>query len=165
MTDITITLTKSERRLAEFAAWMFAREARARMDAAAQDKAGRYFKIGDVAKFHRDASEADSLVGKLRNGRAQPTVIVQFDLSTASIEGAIRDKLIAMGWTPPGQAVDSAAWRKVAAEAYREWDGDNDVRVGKLLKAMAEPSFARNYRADIAALHNDSPATGAAPDG
>ena len=34
------------------------------------------------------------------------TVIVQFDLSTASIEGAIRDKLIAMGWTPPRMEAD-----------------------------------------------------------
>jgi hypothetical protein len=99
-----------------------------------------------------------------------PTVTVQFDLGPALVEGAIRDKLIALGWTPPGQGASPAAWRKIAAEAYDEWDRDNDMRVGKLLKAMSESSFAASYRADIAALHTDkmsihSPTTGAAPDG
>lgn len=98
------------------------------------------------------------------------TATVEFDLSAAQVEGAIRDRLIELGWTPPGQGTNPAAWRKIAAEAYREWDADNDPRVGKLLKAMSESSFAASYRADIAALHTDklsihSPATGAAPDG
>lgn len=30
-----------------------------------------------------------------------PTIMMQFDLSPAGVEGAIRDKLIALGWTPP----------------------------------------------------------------
>ena len=72
MTDITITLTESERRLAEFATWNLAREAWARTDAAAQDKAGRYFTIGDAAKFERDARAADALVGKLRAAQVMP---------------------------------------------------------------------------------------------
>jgi hypothetical protein len=43
---------------------------------------------------------------------------------------------------------------KIANEAYDEWDAGNDPRVGKLLRALAEPSFAKDYRADIAALHD-----------
>lgn len=33
----------------------------------------------------------------------QPSVTVRYDLSPAMVEGAIRDRLIAMGWTPPLQ--------------------------------------------------------------
>lgn len=32
------------------------------------------------------------------------TVTVRYDLSPATTEGAIRDKLIEMGWTPPDAA-------------------------------------------------------------
>jgi len=32
----------------------------------------------------------------------EATITVQYDLSPAQIEGAIRDKLITLGWTPPG---------------------------------------------------------------
>jgi hypothetical protein len=31
----------------------------------------------------------------------EPTVTVRYDLSAADAEGAIRDKLIELGWTPP----------------------------------------------------------------
>lgn len=57
------------------------------------------------------------------------------------------------------QAVEAASnsWRKVAAEAFEAWDSDNDSRLGKLLRAMSDPVFARQYRKDIAALH-DMPA-------
>ena len=37
--------------------------------------------------------------------------------------------------------------KAVAAEAYGEWDSDNDPRVGKLLSAMA--GYRPKYRADI----------------
>lgn len=46
-------------------------------------------------------------------------------------------------------------WRKVASEAYAAWDSDHDMRVGKLLRAMADPAFAKVYRSEIAALHVD----------
>ena len=41
--------------------------------------------------------------------------------------------------------------RKVAGEAFEEWDRDNDPRVGKLLRAMSDPTL--NYRADISEIH------------
>ncbi len=41
--------------------------------------------------------------------------------------------------------------KHVAAEAYREWDADNDPRVGKLLAALA--GSMPKYRADIDAIH------------
>ena len=53
-------------------------------------------------------------------------------------------------------AVDDAIGAKLcklAAEIYSEWDEGNDPRVGKMLRALAEPKFAAAYRADIAELH------------
>lgn len=49
------------------------------------------------------------------------TVTVQFDLSAAGIEGAIRDKLIALGWTPP----ESSAYGVLASDgrSLRYWSG------------------------------------------
>lgn len=40
---------------------------------------------------------------------AADTVTVRYDLSPAAIEGAVRDKLIEMGWTPPDAAAPKAA--------------------------------------------------------
>jgi hypothetical protein len=39
----------------------------------------------------------------------------------------------------------------IADECAREWDGDNDMRVGKILLALAGTN--RGYRADIDAIH------------
>lgn len=39
----------------------------------------------------------------------------------------------------------------VAEEAFREWDKDNDPRVGKILLALA--GDAPGYRADIDSIH------------
>lgn len=39
----------------------------------------------------------------------------------------------------------------IAEEAFREWDKDNDPRVGKILLALA--GHAPGYRADIDAIH------------
>lgn len=41
----------------------------------------------------------------------------------------------------------------IAHEAYKAWDSDQDSRVGKILRALADPSFAQQYRADIESLH------------
>lgn len=43
--------------------------------------------------------------------------------------------------------------QSIASEAYDEWDNDNASRVGKILRALADPVFAKSYRADIAELH------------
>lgn len=40
---------------------------------------------------------------------------------------------------------------KVAREAHKEWDADNDPRVGKLLMALA--GYVKGYRADIDGIH------------
>ena len=42
----------------------------------------------------------------------------------------------------------------IAADAYRSWNEDRDMRVGKILKALASPAFAIAYRKDIAELHD-----------
>lgn len=72
--------------------------------------------------------------------------------------------------TPPAAPVaENYAHRlltAIAAEAYREWDADNDMRVGKILRALADPVFAQNYRQDIEELHSrmvSRPAPAAAP--
>lgn len=39
----------------------------------------------------------------------------------------------------------------VAEEAFREWDKDNDPRVGKILLALA--GHAPGYRADVDSIH------------
>lgn len=44
-------------------------------------------------------------------------------------------------------------WHEVAAEALAAWDQDDHSRVSKLLRAMADPEFAKTYRDDIACLH------------
>lgn len=44
-------------------------------------------------------------------------------------------------------------WPEVAVEAFEAWDKDDDARVGKLLRAMADPEFAKAYREDVACLH------------
>ena len=41
---------------------------------------------------------------------------------------------------------------EIAEECAREWDGDNDMRVGKILLALAGAN--RGYRADIDAIHD-----------
>lgn len=41
--------------------------------------------------------------------------------------------------------------RRIALEVFREWDADNDPRVGKILGALAGK---RGYRADIDAIHD-----------
>jgi hypothetical protein len=69
VTMVFVELTERERSLLEFAAWSLAREAWARTNVAAQDREGRYFKIGEVNKFNRDAVDADGLVLKLRAAR------------------------------------------------------------------------------------------------
>ena len=40
---------------------------------------------------------------------------------------------------------------EIAKEAHREWDSDNDHRVGKILMALA--GYRPGYRADIDAIH------------
>jgi len=48
-------------------------------------------------------------------------VTMQYDLSPAEVEGAIRDKLIELGWTPP----ESSAYGVLAADGQglRYWSG------------------------------------------
>lgn len=41
----------------------------------------------------------------------------------------------------------------IATEAYNEWAADNDVRVGKILLALMDPSFGLDYRSDTAEIH------------
>jgi hypothetical protein len=55
---------------------------------------------------------------------------------------------------PDAQPVASVqAWRDVAAEAYEHWDNDREMKVGKILRAMADPDFAKSYGKKYAALH------------
>lgn len=65
----------------------------------------------DVAWCEARAAEALPTVRAALASAAQPalTVTARYDLSPAAIEGAIRDKLIEMGWTPPGVAAPKAA--------------------------------------------------------
>ena len=42
----------------------------------------------------------------------------------------------------------------IAADAYRSWNEDRDMRVGKILHALSSPAFAIDYRKDIAELHD-----------
>lgn len=41
------------------------------------------------------------------------------------------------------------ALHTLAAAAYKAWDADNDVKVGKLLRAMLEPPFRTAYLPDL----------------
>ena len=41
----------------------------------------------------------------------------------------------------------------LAAEAHSAWDQDNDMRVGKILRFLSDPS-ARGYRKDIDVIHD-----------
>lgn len=43
-----------------------------------------------------------ALLNKLNADREQVPAVAVYDLSPANAEGEIRDRLIAMGWTPPG---------------------------------------------------------------
>jgi len=64
------------------------------------------------------------LAEELRKVNAGETVSVRFDLSPAAKEGAVRDQLVAMGWTPPGHlettAPEGAACPAVDLEQFRE---------------------------------------------
>ena len=37
----------------------------------------------------------------------------------------------------------------LARDAQAAWDGDNDARVGKLLRAMVDKDFCKSYRPDL----------------
>jgi hypothetical protein len=39
--------------------------------------------------------------------------------------------------------------RALAADAYAAWDTDHDARVGKLLRAMLDAGFSKQYRPDL----------------
>lgn len=41
---------------------------------------------------------------------------------------------------------------RIADEAFAAWDADNDMRCGKILRALGDPK-AKGYRADIDAIH------------
>lgn len=59
------------------------------------------------------------------------TATVRYDLSPAEVEGAIRDKLIEMGWTPPGGSAPAGVpdgWKLVPAEPTAEQQDSRDFR-------------------------------------
>lgn len=41
---------------------------------------------------------------------------------------------------------------KIADEAFEAWDKDNDMRCGKMLRALSDPKL-KGYRPDIDAIH------------
>ncbi|AHX16181.1 hypothetical protein CH75_06250 [Dyella jiangningensis] len=48
--------------------------------------------------------------------------------------------------------------REVALMAYRSWDKDEDTRLGKLLRAMVDPAFAKTYLPEMQSIHpKDNP--------
>lgn len=53
---------------------------------------------------------------------------------------------------------DINAFRSTAAVALEHWDNDRDTKVGKLLKAMSDPEFAKSYLPGIPPLHTISSA-------
>lgn len=59
------------------------------------------------------------LAEELRKVNSGETVSVRFDLSPAAKEGAVRDQLVAMGWTPPdvAPAIDLEKFREAIAYA------------------------------------------------
>lgn len=52
----------------------------------------------DVGTLHIDGNRLEDIAAR----SCCEKVTVRYDLSTAQVEGAIRDKLIEIGWTPPG---------------------------------------------------------------
>lgn len=68
------------------------------------------------------------LAEELRKVNSGETVSVRFDLSPAAKEGAVRDQLVAMGWTPPGVAP------AIDLEQFRDLVTDDAVR--RLVRAM-----------------------------
>jgi hypothetical protein len=50
-----------------------------------------------------------------------------------------------------GDSIAFASLKKIVDDAYEAWDSDNDVRVGKILRALA--GFLPGYRQDVDRLH------------
>jgi len=48
---------------------------------------------------------------------------------------------------------------RMALETWELWDADQDARVGKMLKAMADLEFRRQYRPDLTPNDQDKPAS------
>lgn len=46
---------------------------------------------------------------------------------------------------------ECASLRALAKDAYEAWDNDRDAKVGKLLRAMLDANFRKQYRPDLAA--------------
>lgn len=86
----------------------------------------------DEAHDARGYTEANALAEILERMMLQKlaeqaeTLTVRYDLSPAGVDGAVRDKLIAMGWTPPGaeQAkAEPVAWFDKGLNTLRWRDG------------------------------------------
>jgi hypothetical protein len=63
-----------------------------------ENENGFWVKAGDVAELQAEVDELNRQLMAIRKGH---TKTVEFDLSPAAKESALRDKLIELGWTPP----------------------------------------------------------------
>ena len=67
-------------------------------DRIAELETGKAFDKAKIAELKLTIAE---LQRELKAIRANQTVTVEYDLSPAMTESALRDKLIELGWTPP----------------------------------------------------------------
>jgi len=100
---------------------------RERLERACIDEHGITWLTAEVYGADLRALLADHarLQEELRKTNAGETVSVRFDLSPAAKEGAVRDQLVAMGWTPPGvaTAIDLEQFREPVEHFRNSWAG------------------------------------------
>lgn len=46
-------------------------------------------------------------------------------------------------------------WRELTAQVYAYWDADKNMKVGKMLRAMSDPKFAKTYLPETTFLHGE----------